>query len=198
MHEYHLSTPLSEKDISQLNVGDIVYLSNKIITAKDMAHLRLQNYYNRDIKFEEELEGGAIFHAGPVVKLEDDEYSMLAIGPTTSSRMEKYSGLVGELGIKALIGKGGMGMYTADMMKKYNMVYLTAAHGCATVHTKKVKKVLKQYWMDEVGMPEAIWLIEVEELGPLVVGIDSKGNNLFEQVRRNAYTIIEELYALDK
>lgn len=196
--EYHLSTPLSDADIKKLNIGDVVYLSNKVVTARDGAHLRLQNYYNKGIKFEENLEGCALFHAGPIIKIQDNQYSICAIGPTTSSRMEPYTELIGKLGVKAIIGKGGMGNYTKEMMQKYNMVYLAAAHGCAAIHTQKVKKVSKQYWMESLGMPEAVWVLEVEEFGPLVVGIDAKGNNQFEKVRKRAFEKVEEFFAFDK
>lgn len=195
MKEYYLTTPLKNEDIEQLNAGDIVYLSNKILTARDGAHLKLRKCYETGKKFEEEIEGHVIFHAGPIVNSEkDDSYTIKGIGPTTSLRMEKYSNFVGQLGIKALIGKGGMGNFTTMAMQKHKMVYLTAAHGCASIHIEKVKKVNKQYWMEELGMPEAIWVMEVENLGPLIVGIDSKGKNIFEEIQIDAKEKVNVLY----
>lgn len=194
MKEYHLCTPLKDEDIEKLNVGDVVYLSNRILTARDGAHLKLKKLYDNGIKFEENLEGGVIFHAGPIVKVEEDNYKIKAIGPTTSLRMERYSDFVGKMGIKALIGKGGMGNFTTAAMHEHKMVYLVAAHGCATVHTEKVNRIVKQYWMEQLGMPEAIWVMEFEELGPLVVGIDSKGRNVFEEIKADTRRIVNELY----
>lgn len=197
MNEYHLTTPLKNADIEKLNAGDVVYLSNKILTARDAAHLRLKSYYHNSIKFEEEMEGYAIFHAGPIVNIDEQgKYTIRAIGPTTSLRMERYSDIVGKLGIKAIIGKGGMGNLTTNAMKEHKMVYLVAAHGCASVHTNKVKGINKQYWMDELGMPEAIWVMEFNELGPLIVGIDSKGRNVFEEIKEKTKQRVEDLYPL--
>lgn len=76
-------------------------------------------------------------------------------------------------------------LLTTKAMKEYKMVYLVAAHGCASVHTNKVKQINKQYWMEEIGMPEAIWVMEFEEFGPLVVGIDSKGRNVFKKLKKS-------------
>lgn len=186
MNTYHLTTPLNNNMIEQLNVGDTVYLTGIIYTARDMAHYSLKKIFDNNETFEEDFEGQAIFHAGPIVHVEEDKnkYTMVAIGPTSSIRMEPYSDMMGAHGVKALIGKGGMGDETTKAMQKHKMVYLVAAHGCAAVHTKKVKSIEKQYWMNELGMPEAIWVLRFEEFGPLIVGIDSKGRNLFQETKQ--------------
>lgn len=195
MSVYYLNTPLNEESIRGLNAGDMVYLTGKIYTARDMAHIKIKRLYDENKTFEEDLGGSAIFHAGPIVRVDEEKktYEITAIGPTSSIRMEPYSDMLGNLGVKAIIGKGGMGELTTQAMKKHNMVYLLAAHGCSAVHTKRIKGIIKQYWMEEVGMPEALWVMECKELGPLIVGIDSKGRNLFEETRKHSREMIAEM-----
>ncbi|MFZ5989294.1 MAG: FumA C-terminus/TtdB family hydratase beta subunit [Bacillota bacterium] len=193
MCTYYLNTPLDEESVNKLCTGDVVYLSGKIFTARDMAHLKLKKIYDNKESFDEEFGGAVVFHAGPIVNIDKEKksYFVSGIGPTSSIRMEPYSDMMGNLGVKALIGKGGMGELTTQAMKKHNMVYLLAAHGCSAIHTQRIKSVNKQYWMDEIGMPEALWVMECCELGPLIVGIDSKGRNLFEETRRRSKELIK-------
>ncbi len=195
MKTYYLKTPLKEEDISKLEAGDIVYLSGKMYSARDMAHYKLKKLFDSNEKFDEDLNGQAIFHAGPIISVnrKSGEYKIISIGPTSSIRMDPYTDMVGELGIKILIGKGGMSDSTTEAMKKHNMAYLLAAHGCAAVHTQRITEVTHQYWMDEIGMPEAIWVMECYNFGPLIVGIDSKGRNLFEETRKNSKYMIEAI-----
>lgn len=194
MNTYYLNTPLTDEAVAGLNAGDTVYISGMIYTARDMAHYKLKKICDREEKFEEDFKGQAIFHAGPIINTENgNEYKVVAIGPTSSIRMEPYTDMMGSLGVKALIGKGGMGNLTTEAMKKHTMVYLLAAHGCSAVHTKKITGVKKQYWMEEVGMPEALWVMECKDFGPLIVGIDSKGRNLFEETRRSSKEMIESV-----
>jgi fumarate hydratase subunit beta/L(+)-tartrate dehydratase beta subunit len=200
MNTYYLDMPFNEADIAKLRVNDTVYISGKIYTARDMAHYKIKKLLDQHEEFPEDFKGFAIFHAGPIVKqnLETGGYTISSIGPTSSIRMEPYTDMVGGLGIKVLIGKGGMGEGTTAAMKKHNMVYLLAAHGCAAVHTQKVTQIYKQYWMEEVGMPEALWVMECKEFGPLIVGIDSTGRNLFEETRKNSQAAILEKYSVQK
>ncbi|EGD48923.1 hydro-lyase, Fe-S type, tartrate/fumarate subfamily, beta subunit [Ruminiclostridium papyrosolvens DSM 2782] len=195
MKTYYLKTPLKDEDIAKLEAGDTVYLSGKLYTARDMAHYKLKKLLDSNGKFDEDLNGQAIFHAGPIISVnrESGEYKVISIGPTSSIRMDPYTDMVGEMGVKILIGKGGMSDSTTEAMKKHTMVYLLAAHGCAAVHTQRVTKVTHQYWMDKIGMPEAMWVMECDNLGPLIVGIDSKGRNLFEETRKNSKDMIEAI-----
>lgn len=193
---YHLQTPVQDYNIAELRAGDIVYLSGKIFTARDMAHLKLKQYIDNHKEFGEDFQGGVLFHAGPIVEWDarSQNYYLKAIGPTTSIRMEPYSDMIGKLGIKTVIGKGGMGEMTSAAMKRHTMVYLLAAHGCAAIHTQKITKIIKQYWLDEVGMPEALWVMECKDFGPLIVGIDSTGRNLFEETRKYSQAAIIAKY----
>jgi len=173
----NLEVPIT-KDISNLKVGDVVYLSGTILTARDQAHKRIieeESPYN--------LEGAAIFHAGPIIKNNGTEktpdYEMVVIGPTTSTRMNPYQADVIDKGVKIVIGKGGMDDSVAEALKRNNALYLVATGGCAALYAECIKNIDDVKWLD-LGMPEAIWNLKVDSFGPLIVGMDSNGNNIFK------------------
>jgi fumarate hydratase subunit beta len=109
---------------------------------------------------------------------------MVAVGPTTSTRMNPFQPQVIEMGVKAIIGKGGMDENTAHALQKNNAIYLAAVGGCAALYAKSIKIIRNVYWLD-LGVPEAIWKLEVENFGPLVVAMDSNGSNLYEEIGKN-------------
>jgi len=175
----YLITPLKNEDVKKLRVGDIVYLSGTVYTARDKAHERAL----KEDRFPGNIRVGVIFHSGPLVKKEKDIWSMVSIGPTTSSRMNALEpGFIERFGVKAVIGKGGMDKAVAEAMKD-KAVYLAMTGGCAATASSQIKKVAGVEWLD-LGVPEAVWILEVEKLGPLIVAIDSKGNSLYEEVGR--------------
>ena len=181
-----LKTPLLEDDARRLRVGDIIYVTGLLVTARDAAHGRIHRYLadSRDLPFD--LEGLALFHCGPVVRRENGGWAVLAAGPTTSMRMEAFGyELIGKLGVRLIIGKGGMGDKTRSAMMKYGAAYAVFTGGAAVLAARHIKRVIGVEWMD-LGMPEAVWTFEVEEFGPLVVAIDSHGRNLFEETLRKA------------
>ncbi|MBW1973090.1 MAG: fumarate hydratase C-terminal domain-containing protein, partial [Deltaproteobacteria bacterium] len=112
---------------------------------------------------------------------------------TTSIRMEPHSDFVGELGVKAVIGKGGMGDDSLKAFEKYGMVYLLAAPGCGVIHAQAVKKVKRVHWLEELGVPEAIWVLEVDNWGPLTVAMDSHGNSIFHTIKKEGLEKLDEL-----
>lgn len=193
MKEVKLQTPLKEKEIRELEVGDVVYISGLIYTSRDMGHLKMREVIEKGDKLPVDLEGGAVFHAGPVVKKKDKGYDLIVIGPTTSIRMEPHSDFIGQLGIKAIIGKGGMEEKTASALQKYGMVYLQAPPGCAVVLGEQVQEVKDVFWI-ELGVPEALWVLKVHEFGPLVVGMDSKGKSIYRDIKENGKKLIESMY----
>ena len=176
-----LKTPLSKEDTKQLKVGDIVYISGTIYTARDRAHQRIL-----DEGSPVNLEGAVIFHAGPIIKTiesnESVDHKIVVVGHTTSMRMNPYQPDVLKLGIRAIIGKGGMDNATADALVKNNAVYLAAVGGCAALYAKSIINVKGVNWID-LGVPEAIWELEVKNFGPLIVAMDSNGNNLYTEVQ---------------
>jgi len=178
MREFHLKTPLKTGDLTEINVGDVVYVSGLVVTGRDAVHKRI---VEEGVKPPIDLRGIALFHAGPVVKKIDDKWRIVAIGPTTSMRMERYEAeFIEKTGIKLVIGKGFMGPRTAKACAENKSIVSFFPGGCAAILSKRVKKVLGVHWL-ELGVPEAMWVLEVEELGPLLVTIDSRGRNLYEK-----------------
>jgi len=189
----HLTAPLSAESVRKLRVNDIVTLTGTIYTARDMAHLRLRELKENGKPLPEALEGSVIFHAGPVVKKADGGFNLLNIGPTTSIRMEPHSDFLGRLGVRAIVGKGGLGDGSVQAFKKYGMVYLLAAPGCGVLHAQAVKQVKRVHWLEEMGMPEAIWVLEVKEWGPLIVGMDSEGASIFQTIKEEGLRKLDTL-----
>jgi L(+)-tartrate dehydratase beta subunit len=174
-----LTTPIRDEDLADLNVGDVVYLTGQLVTCRDVAHRRLIEL-GRELPVN--LEGGAIFHAGPIVRQkEDGDYEMVSIGPTTSMRMEKFEKeFIKQTGVKLVVGKGGMGAETAAGCVENKAVHAIFPGGCAVLAATKVEKIEGAEWKD-LGMPETLWINKVNEFGPLIISIDTKGNNLIEQ-----------------
>ncbi|MCC6046106.1 MAG: FumA C-terminus/TtdB family hydratase beta subunit [Ignisphaera sp.] len=193
MAEYKLKTPLSEEDVRKLRAGDIVYLTGVIYTARDAAHRRIMEYLKAGKPLPFDLRNGAIYHCGPVVAKKDGQWIVVAGGPTTSTRMELYEyDVIEKLGVRMVIGKGGMGKKTAEACVKYGAVYVTYTGGAAVLAAQSIKRVIDVHWLD-LGIPEAVWVLEVENFGPLVVAIDSTGRNLIEEVVEKSVKKKEEL-----
>lgn len=189
--EYHLNTPLKIEDVEKLNAGDIVYITGVVLTARDEAHARILEMAEQGEDLPFDLEGAAIYHCGPLMKKSDDQWEAVAAGPTTSGRMSRMTpSLLEKYDVRALIGKGGM-QNVAESLKG-RCVYLASTGGCAALAVQTIGKVLDVHWLD-LGMPEAVWELEVKEFGPLIVGIDSKGNDLFSDVRKSAEDTFSKL-----
>lgn len=174
-----LTTPIRDEDLADIHVGDIIYLSGHLITCRDVAHRRL---IEEKRKLPVDLEGKAIFHAGPIVRSkEDGNFEMVSIGPTTSMRMEKFEKeFIEQTGVKLIVGKGGMGAGTEEGCKKHKALHVVFPAGCAVLAATQVEEVEDAQWRD-LGMPETLWVCRVKEFGPLIVSIDTYGGNLFEE-----------------
>lgn len=194
MKSVNLTTPIPKEAVLKLDTGDVVYISGVVYTARDMAHLRLNKLWQNEESLPEDFSGSVIFHAGPVVKKENGNWKIWVIGPTTSVRMEPYAEMVGELGVRAIVGKGGMGENTIRSLAKHGGVYLLAAPGCGVVHSEAVKRVLRVHWLKESGVPEAIWVLEVSNWGPLVVAMDAHGKSIFKDITEKATALKDEWF----
>lgn len=177
-----LRTPIQDKDLESLNIGDVVYLTGTLVTCRDVAHRRLIELGR---KLPVDLQGMAIFHAGPIVVEKDDgSFQMISIGPTTSMRMEKFEKeFIEQTGVKLIVGKGGMGPNTEAGCKEHKAVHAVFPGGCAVLAATQVEEIEDAQWRD-LGMPETLWVNRVKEFGPLIISIDTKGQNLFEQNKR--------------
>lgn len=174
-----LTTPVSDNDLKELRIGDVIYLSGHIVTCRDVAHRRLIEY-GRELPID--ISGGAIFHAGPIVrKIDEEKYEMVSIGPTTSMRMEKFEKeFIKQTGVKVIVGKGGMGQDTVEGCSEFTAIHCVFPAGCAVIAATQVEEIERSEWMD-LGMPETLWLCRIKEFGPLIVSIDTHGGNLFEK-----------------
>lgn len=172
-----LTTPIRNEDIADIKVGDVVYLDGYLITCRDVAHRRLIEL-GRELPVD--LKGLAIFHAGPIVAKDGESYNMVSIGPTTSMRMEKFEKeFIKQTGVKLIIGKGGMGANTEAGCKEQKALHAVFPGGCAVLAATEVEEIERVEWQD-LGMPESLWVSRVKNFGPLIISIDTEGNNLFE------------------
>jgi len=200
-----LSLPLSDDTVRSLKVGDSVLLSGVMITGRDAVHKWIMDTFIKKIRqpsgddldayqaIRPVLNGGLIYHCGPIVAgLDTRQYRFVAAGPTTSIREEPYQGdVMRHFNLKGVIGKGGMASKTLQACQEVPGVYFHAIGGAASLIAETVKKVHGVYRLD-FGVPEAIWVIETENF-PAVVTMDAHGNSLHETVRQQSRQALERL-----
>jgi fumarate hydratase class I len=200
-----LNIPIRDNEILDLKMGDPVKLSGVVLTGRDSVHkwmvetfvTKTRSPEGDDLEIYEAikplLDGGVIYHCGPVVSgLDSGDYRFVAAGPTTSIREEPYQGLVMEhFNMKGVIGKGGMGKKTLEACGSVPGVYFSAIGGAATLIARSVQNVKTVYKL-EFGVPEAIWVLEVVDF-PVVVTMDAHGKSLHDQVEQHSKSILEDL-----
>ncbi|MGI5892597.1 MAG: FumA C-terminus/TtdB family hydratase beta subunit [Bacillota bacterium] len=189
----NLTFPITEKQVQELEVGDIVYLSGLVHTMRDMGHARALEILRRGEKLPFDLANSCIWHAAPVVRQDESgKWHIVSIGSTTSSRFTPLGSEILELlGMKCTLGKGTMHKQAMDVMEKIGSVYLCTTGGCAALYAQQIEEVEDVYWLD-LGLPEAIWAMRVKNLGPLVVGIDAHNNSLYLNMRKNMNARLQE------
>ncbi|MFO7677637.1 MAG: FumA C-terminus/TtdB family hydratase beta subunit [Thermoplasmatota archaeon] len=177
--EYHFSLPITDKDIKKLTVGDVIYISGNIFTARDEAHKMMLESDTKNLPFNPSNMG--LFHCGPLMRETKKGWDVVSAGPTTSNRMELFEyEFIKKFGTQVIIGKGGMGEKTKQALQEYNAVYTAYPGGAGALAADKIKEVIGVYWLEELGMPEAIWVFKVKDFGPLVVAMDSYGKSLYK------------------
>ncbi|MEM0143960.1 MAG: FumA C-terminus/TtdB family hydratase beta subunit [Candidatus Micrarchaeaceae archaeon] len=182
MTEYRLQTPLSEEDVRKLKIGDEVTLDGIIFGIRDANLIRM---FDKNVPPPVDLNGSACIHTAPSVRKVEGGYEKISVGTTTSMRMDRFTpGLMGQYGVRAIIGKAGMKEPSMEAMKKFGGVYLAIVGGAAAWETDKIESIEGAFWEDL--MPEAIWKFRVKGLGPLIVAMDSYGNNLYLDVKKKA------------
>lgn len=186
-----LNIPLDENQVSKLGLLDVVRLNGVMVTARDAAHKFLVDSFidsgpgpaDKALydKVKGLLAGGAVYHCGPVVAKENGRWRVLAAGPTTSTREEPYEHkIIGHFGVRAVVGKGGMGPKTLEALRKHKAVYLHAVGGAATLIADSIVEVV-DVLLEDLGTPEAMWVIRVKDF-PAVVTMDSQGRSVHEKV----------------
>jgi fumarate hydratase subunit beta len=200
-----LTMPLNDETIRELEVGDPLLLSGVMITGRDAAHKWMVDTFIKKTRQPEGddqevyaalkplLDGGMIYHCGPVVAgLETRDYRFVAAGPTTSTREEPYQGeVMRHFNVKGVIGKGGMGPKTLAACQETPGVYLHAIGGAASLIAQTVSRVLGVYKLD-FGVPEAMWVIEVRDF-PAVVTMDAHGGSLHAVIERESKAVLDQL-----
>jgi len=188
-----LRLPTNDEAIRRLRVGDQVALTGVMITARDAAHRYLIETEGAEVR--EVLRNGMIYHCGPIVAREGNEWRFVAAGPTTSIREEILEAdVIARYGVRGIIGKGGMGEKTAAACREHGCVYLDAVGGLAVVLAQSVKRVRGVHKLEEFGVPEAMWVIEVEKF-PVVVTMDTLGNSVYREIETRSSARVRELLA---
>ena len=186
--EIALEAPIDEATIRSLKVGDVVMVSGRAYTGRDAVHHHLASHAPPV-----DLSGGVIYHCGPVVaKQADGGWTVTAAGPTTSIREEPYQAdIIGKYGVRAVIGKGGMGGKTLAGLKQHGAVYLNAIGGAAQFYAKCIERV-DGVSLLEFGTPEAMWHLQLKEF-PAIVTMDAHGNSLHKDLEQESAEKLAEL-----
>ena len=193
MAHYKLRTPFSEADVRQLRLEDTVTIDGTIFGIRDATQIRI---FDEGIAPPADLTGGVCLHTAPgVKKLPDGRYEKICIGTTTSTRMDRFvPGLVGQYGVRAIIGKGGVLEASVQAMQQAGAVYLAIVGGAAALETLQIEEIEQVWWEDL--MPECLWKFRVKDFGPLIVAIDSHGNSQYRAIQERAAARIARLESL--
>ncbi len=205
MSKIDLNIPISEEEVRSLHVGDTVLLSGVMVTGRDTAHkYMIENFIRTSTGSEQSseqklsvpeseqqlyeelqrlLKGSLIYHCGPIVHQKSDgQWNFVAAGPTTSIREEVYEPeVIAHFGLRGVIGKGGMGPNTLQACQEYGAAYFHAVGGAASLIANAVQEVIAVYKKEEFGVPEAFWVIRVEDF-PVVVTMDTYGQSIHDEV----------------
>jgi fumarate hydratase, class I len=178
--EVALRAPLSDEQVRSLRVGDLVLVSGRMFTGRDAVHSHLMKH-----EPPVDLRGSVLYHCGPVVVKEGETWRITAAGPTTSIREEPYQGeVIRRYGVRAVIGKGGMGAKTLAALKEHGAVYLNAIGGAAQFYARTIERVDGVSLLD-FGTPEAMWHLTVNEF-PAIVTMDAHGNSLHKDIEQES------------
>jgi fumarate hydratase class I len=185
--EITLTAPVSEEQIRSLRVGDVVMVSGRVYTGRDAVHAYLMKH-----EPPVDLSGAVLYHCGPVVLKTESGWKVTAAGPTTSIREEPYQAdIIRRCGVRAVIGKGGMGAKTLAALKDHGAVYLNAIGGAAQFYARCIERADEVSLM-EFGTPEAMWHLWVRDF-PAIVTMDAHGNSLHKVVETESGKQLELL-----
>lgn len=191
-----INLPTTPEEIRKLKMGDEVSLNGTLVTGRDSAHTWLLEKVQDSVR--ELLKGSVIYHCGPVVKKDNGAWKFVAAGPTTSIREEPYQAdVIEKYDIRAVIGKGGMGPKTLKALQDHGSVYLHAVGGAASILAQSVVKVHNVVKLEDFGVPEAMWVIEVRDFRA-VVTMDAHGNSLHSSVKESSTKVANKLLGLDQ
>ena len=178
--EYHLKAPLSEADVRKLNIGDTVYLSGEVFTGRSRIHRYI--FDEEHILPEIAKSRGAMVHVGPIMVRGEEGWELVSFMPTSSLRFEKWgASSVEKWGLRIIVGKTTMGKDTLDAMQKYGCVHVSPQCVSPNLWHDSIR-IQGVELFEELGSIEACWLLELDELGPFIVDMDSHGRNYFDEL----------------
>jgi tartrate/fumarate subfamily iron-sulfur-dependent hydro-lyase beta chain len=196
MSVYKLKTPLDKNEILKLKLQDTVYITGKLFTARDECHLKMLEIHKEGEEIPFNPGEMVLYHCGPVVKKENKKWKIISAGPTTSIRMELIEDeFLKSFKISMIIGKGGMGDKTLKALKDVGAVYAHYTGGVGALAAKAIDKILNVFYLDELGMPEAAWILDVNEFGPLTITMDAHGNSLYSNLDKRVRKNLEKVHA---
>lgn len=191
-----LNLPLYKKEVLSLHAGDMVLINGQIVTGRDKLHKFLFNERPSRKQIPFSLEGTILYHCGPVVKKTSEGFELIAGGPTTSMRVEMYEHrIISAYGFRGVMGKGGMGTQTLNALKENGCVYLQTIGGAAVYLAERVRKVVGVWKLEEFGMAEAMWVLDVEDF-PAIVTMDAHGRSLHAEIEKKSYGELKRLIGL--
>src|ERR1700690_555045 len=194
----YLELPMTREDAMALRAGDIVMMSGSIVTARDRVHKYLLEQKPSPESIPFRLAGTVLYHCGPIIKKTDNGYSVVAAGPTTSMRVEMFEAdLIRQYNIRGIMGRGGMGEKTREALKENGCVYLHAIGGAAVYLADRIKNVLGVWKLEEFGLAEAMWHLEVRDF-PALVTMDAYGNDMHKELEAKSFKKFLELTATQK
>jgi tartrate/fumarate subfamily iron-sulfur-dependent hydro-lyase beta chain len=180
-----LHLPIDERAARDLRVGDIIQVSGTVFTARDIAHRRLLEARAQGLRLPFDPTGLALYHCGPVVRPADGGGRVLSAGPTTSARMESHEARFLEaFRPRLVIGKGGMGERTLEALGRLGAAYAHFPGGAGALAARHITRIRLVHGLEEWGMAEAVWVLDVDRLGPLLITMDSVGGNLYHDLRK--------------
>jgi len=186
---HEIPFPTDEATVRELHAGDTVTMQGHIVGIRDATQIRI---FDKGQEPPFPLDGAALLHTAPNVRKRDDgSYEPMCIGTTTSARMSRFTeGLIRDHGARAIIGKGGLLPSALEPLREHGGVYLAIVGGAAALETTQIEEIERVEWEDL--MPECLWLFRVRDFGPLIVGMDTHGESLYENVQVEARKRLEE------
>jgi tartrate/fumarate subfamily iron-sulfur-dependent hydro-lyase beta chain len=194
--KHKITLPVATNAVREWRVGDELYLSGKVFTARDEAHRTMLEKEEKGERIPFNPSAMAVFHCGPIVTKDKGTWRVLAAGPTTSVRMEIFEAqFLKAFGTKIIIGKGGMGEKTMAALVEEGAVYTHYTGGAGALAAQAIERIEDVFWLEELGMPEAVWIFQVKSFGPLLVTMDSTGGNLYTDLAKTIATNQKAIHA---
>jgi len=188
-----INLPLTKAEALKLRVGDLVLINGTIVTGRDKMHKFLFHEKLPKKKIPFDFDGGILYHCGPILKKSDDGYKIISAGPTTSMRVEMYEHrILAAYGFRGIMGKGGMGERTLQAMRKNGCVYFHAIGGAAAYLADRIKRVVDVWMLEDFGIPEAMWALEVENF-PAIVTMDAHGKSLHKEIEKQSQAAMRRM-----